>query len=131
MKRVEELLDYEDVSDALLQLAHREPAVAARLASNILSAHAGDVYLRAFAVNMLYLTDRTQAFAYIRQNAATSEARVFWEMLQEVADDIGLLEASPELQEMVRFLRSVVAVRQTAIGDDEPVMRTLFLPGDS
>jgi hypothetical protein len=70
MKRVEDLLGYEDVSDAHLQVAHCEPAVAARLASNILPINAGDVHLRAFAVNMLYLTDRTQAFAYIRQNAA-------------------------------------------------------------
>jgi len=73
------------------------------------------------------LADRTQAFAFIRQHAATSEARVFWEMLH----DIGLLEESPELQQMVLFLRSIVVLRRTDIGEDEPVLRKLFLPGDS
>ena len=72
------------------------------------------------------LADRTQAFAFIRQHAATSEAKVFWEMLHEVADD-----ESPELQQMVRFLRSIVVLRRTEIGEDEPVLRKLFLPGDS
>jgi hypothetical protein len=112
VRQVELLEDYEQSSQALMDVVHLEPAVGARLALNALASSAGDVHFRAFAFNMLYRADRQAAFDFIREKAATCEPQVFGSMLAEVADDVGLLGESQDLQRIVQLLLSMVRERR-------------------
>lgn len=123
VRQVELLEDYEQSAQALMDVVHIEPAVGARLASNALRSAAGDAHFRAFAFNMLYRADRQAAFNFIREKAAICEPQVFSAMLDEVADDVGLLEESQDLRQIVQLLlsplpeqgQSVSGVKQSCI----------------
>jgi len=118
IKSVENLEDYEQSSQALMELVHCDPPTGARLALVILVSARGDVHLRAFAFNMLYRADRQNAFNYMREYASSSEPQVFAAMLDEVADDAGLLTTSEELQGIVRFLSA--SMKERGRGTSEP-----------
>ena len=120
VRQVELLDDYEQSSQALMDVVHLDPAVGARLALNALASAAGDVHFRAFAFNMLYRADRQAAFDFIRARAATCEPQVLSSMLAEVADDVGVLEESQELRRIVQLLLLVVQTR----GHAEPSVPT-------
>jgi hypothetical protein len=111
VKQVERLEDYEQASQALMEVVHREPATGERLALTLLRSKAGDVHLRAFAFSMLYRANRAAAFEYARENSSTCEPAVFEAILGEVADDVGLLSESSELQLMVAYLRRAISNR--------------------
>ena len=111
VKQVERLEDYEQASNALMEVVHREPATGERLALHLLRSKAGDVHLRAFAFSMLYRANRATAFEYVRENSSTSEPAIFGAMLGEVAEDVGLLNESAELRQMVAYLRSAISHR--------------------
>lgn len=112
VRQVEILDDYEQGSQALMDVVRLEPALGAQLAMNALTSAAGDVHFRAFAFSMLYRADRQAAFDFIRENAATCEPQVFSSMLSEVADDVGLLEESQDLRQIVQFLLLIIRERQ-------------------
>lgn len=116
VQQVELLEDYEQSSQALLELVRMDAALGAKLALNLLLSAAGDVHLRAFAFNMLYTADRQTAFDFIRKSAASSEPQVFAAMLTEVTDDVGMLEESVELQQVVQFLLPMARSRRPAEG---------------
>jgi len=111
VRQVELLEDYEQGAQALTDVVHLEPAVGARLALNALRSAAGDAHFRAFAFNMLYRADRQAAFDFIREKAATCEPQVFSSMLDEVADDVGLLEESQDLRRIIPLLLSLIPER--------------------
>jgi hypothetical protein len=114
VRQVELLEDHEQSSEALMELVHMDAAVGAKLALNLLLSAAGDVHLRAFAFNMLYTADREAAFDFIRKNAASSEPQVFAAILTEVTDDVGVLQESVELQQVVQFLLPMARSRRPA-----------------
>ena len=111
MRQVELLEDYEQGAQALMEVVRLEPAVGARLALDALRSAVGDAHFRAFAFNMLYRADRQAAFDFIREKAATCEPQVFSSMLDEVADDVGLLEESQDLRRIVQLLLSIIRGR--------------------
>lgn len=111
VQQVELLEDYEQSAQALMGVVHIDPAVGARLALNALRLGSGDAHFRAFAFNMLYRADRPAAFDFIREQAATCEPHVFSSMLDEVADDVGLLEESQDLRRIIQFLLSIIPER--------------------
>ena len=111
VKKVECLEDYEQASQALMEIVRREPESGSVLAMNLLRSNAGDVHLRAFAFSMLYRANRTRAFGYIRENSQMCEPAVFLAMLSEVAEDVGLVNESSELRQMVAFLRESISYR--------------------
>jgi len=104
-----------------MEVVHLEPAMGGKLALNLLRSTAGDVHLRAFAFSMLYRANRTVAYEYARENAGSCEAPVFLAMLGEVAEDIGLLNESSELQQVIADLRSAISHRTDS--DTEVVKR--------
>lgn len=111
IRTVECLEDYEEASAALIEIKQRTPAICANLAFHILDKALGDRYLQAFAFGMLYSTDRNRAFSWMRQHASNCDAYVFGSILTSIGIDAGLLEEVPELSEMVRMLRHVIAAR--------------------
>ena len=108
VRQVELLEDYEQGAQALMEVVRLEPAVGARLALDALRSAVGDGHFRAFAFNMLYRADRRAAFSFIQEQAATCEPQVFSSMLDEVADDVGLLEESQDLRRIVQLLLSII-----------------------
>lgn len=113
VRQIEALEDYEESSEALLQLSRLSPTTASSLALRILTEQAGDVHLQAFAFYMLYRTSRDVAFQYIAENSLTCDQAILAEMVGEVTTDVGLLPESVDLAEVVQLLRSTVAVRRT------------------
>ncbi|WP_143074258.1 hypothetical protein [Roseateles sp. YR242] len=116
VRQVECLEDYEQASQALMDVVHLEPATGGRLALNLLRSTAGDVHLRAFAFSMLYRANRAVAYEYARKNSGLCEAPVFLAMLGEVVEDVGLLNESTELQQVVADLRSAISHRTDSEG---------------
>lgn len=112
IKQVESLEDYEQASQALMEIVHKEPVVGLCLALNILIFNKGDVHLRAFAFSMLYRVNKSAAFHYIQEKAKTCEPKVFLAMLGEVTEDAGLLNDSLELREMIAFIREAILYRR-------------------
>lgn len=104
-----------------MEVVHLEPATGGQLALNLLRSTAGDVNLRAFAFSMLYRANRAVAYEYARKNSVACEPPVFLAMLGEVAEDVGLLNESTELQQVVADLRS--AISQRTDSDTEGVRR--------
>ena len=113
IQQVELLEDYEKASQALMDVVHQRPHEGARLALNIISSGAGDIYLRSFAFSMLYRADRAKAFDCSQRGAINCESEVFAAMLMEVAEDVGHLRESQELRQIVSLLQSIIPLRRS------------------
>lgn len=111
VKEVNALEDYENASNALMQIAHRVPELGAELALKILREARGDEHFQAFAFNMLYSANRSQALIYVREHMLSAGAKVFASMLSEVAEDVGMLEESNDLKEIVAGLSEALRQR--------------------
>lgn len=111
VRQVEYLEDYEQAAQALMKIVHRDPATGGSLALNLLRSKSGDTHLRAFAFSMLYRANRSLACEFVRENSSVCESAVFLAMLGEVVEDVGLLDDSKELQQMVDHLRSAILHR--------------------
>lgn len=103
--------DYEQASQALMEIVHLEPETGWQVALNILRSNSGDEYLRAFAFNMLYRANRVAACEYAKAYSCLCETPVFLAMLEEVTEDVAVLHESTELQEVVENLRSAILHR--------------------
>lgn len=119
VKQIAAAEDYEQASEALIELVSIDPDAGARVALKLLDADIGDVYLQGFAFNMLYRVDLPAAVAYIRQNANTCDSYILGEMLAEVASDEALLSESEEVRQAVALLRSAIKARKA--GDMEEI----------
>jgi hypothetical protein len=111
IRQIENIEDYELASQALMEVVRLEPATGARLALNILRSKAGDKHLRAFSFSMLYRANRAAAFEYTREYSNTCDAEVFVAILGEVAEDVGVLNDSTDLQQVVSHLRFAISNR--------------------
>ncbi|MBS2533997.1 hypothetical protein KGQ20_14575 [Catenulispora sp. NF23] len=103
--------DYEQASEALIELVSLDPDTGARVALKVLQDGIGDVFLRGFAFDLLYRAHQAAAVDLIEQSARTCEPHVFAEMLTEVAADEALAAESDEVRRAVSALRSALKAR--------------------
>jgi len=83
--------DFEQASDALMELERRDKQRAAAVSSRILQDTIGDVFYRAFAFEMLYSVALRDAVAYIEAHARTAEVYVLGAMIEAVTEDSGVV----------------------------------------
>ena len=119
VRQVEFPDDYDQASEALIELVSLDPGTGARVALKVLQDDIGDVFLRGFAFDLLYRADQAAAVELIEQSARTCEPHVFAEMLTEVAADEALAAESDEVRRAVASLRSALKARTA--GDLEEI----------
>lgn len=110
--------DYWEAGEHLCLLSEKRPDLARMYTLDILNRLRGDRYLRAFSFNILYRVDRAAAFDLIRKTARFCEPYVFSTMLNEVVNDVGVFDESPELGQIVQRLFKVITHRAGNAEDD-------------
>lgn len=106
--------DFEQASDALLELERRDKRRAAAVSSRILEDKIGDVYYRAFAFEMLYSAALGNAVDYIEEHARTAEVYVLGAMLEAVTEDAGAISDQQTIQRAAALLKQALDVRPVA-----------------
>lgn len=109
---VRSLSDFEEVSEALLQLSNQNPSVAIDLSFNILNDGKGDVFLQAFSLDILYDLDRPKALNFIRTNCEKIELYLLGEMLSLVTMDSSFIKEDKDLCEVVGTLKRAISLRE-------------------
>lgn len=106
--------DFEQASDALLELERRDKRRAAAVSSRILEDEIGDTYYRAFAFETLYSAALGDAVDYIEEHARTAEVYVLGAMIEAVTEDSGAISDQQTIQRAAALLKKALDVRPAA-----------------
>ena len=104
-------VDFEQASNALLDLKKRHKSEAREAASKILSQHIGDVYYQALAFEVLYAVSLEDAVTYIEVKSGNVNPYLLGAMLDCVTEDAGALESRDKIEAAVSLLRAALASR--------------------
>lgn len=105
--------DFEQASDALMELERRDKRRAAAVSLRILEEKIGDVFYRAFAFEMLYSAALGEAVDYIEEHASTAEVYVLGAMIEAVTEDSGATADQPMIRHAASLLKNALEVRPT------------------
>lgn len=105
---LEELKDYEEASDALMELRYSNPLAAENYCRQTLLRGAGDVYYRATVLDTLYSLNRKSAIDLVLENPDRMPDYVLGAALSNVIADESIVPDFAYLQEFVfRMLRYI------------------------
>lgn len=103
--------DFDEASDALLELERRDRQRAATVSRQILEGGIGDVFYRAFAFEVLYSAALGDALDYIEAHARTAEVYVLGTMIDAVAEDSNASADQQTIRRAATLLKNVLKVR--------------------
>lgn len=103
--------DYEDASDALIELKKVDPKRAGELARAVLLNEEEEIHYRGFALGIFYDLSKEEALNYICSHAAAADIRLFDTMLETVTVDSNVMAHDPLYQKAVRCVANSMAAR--------------------
>jgi len=103
---LDELDNFSEAADALSELSELDVQMAEKYAMDFLRNKKGDVQLQASSLEVLYAVKKSAAYQFIIENGSSVDPYIFKSMLGLVAEDCSLIDDSPELTGVVRFLSS-------------------------
>jgi hypothetical protein len=98
---LKELKDYEEASDALLELSYKNPLAAENYCKHILEKQIGDIYYMGMVVDILYSLNRNFMLEFVLKNIDNLSEYVMTTALSNVIEDESLVPESRELQEFI------------------------------
>jgi hypothetical protein len=111
---VYQLKDYEAVADALQELDKLNSLKCMGLCSEIILSKKGDVYLQAYAYDLLYLRDPEKAILLVKRKLADCDLYLLGTILDKITMDSSIVDEKPILKnfvnELKNFLKSSSAV---------------------
>lgn len=105
---LEELKDYEEASDALLELKHLNPPAAENYCRQTLQNEAGDVYYRAILLDTLYSLNRSFALSFVLENLDRLPDYVLAAALSNVVVDESIVPDSEDLRVFISRMLSYI-----------------------
>lgn len=105
---IRSLEDYDQATNALIELKYKNPSRAGELAFDILKNGEGDSHLQASAFEVLYSVDHLDSLDYISKSVNSVDLLVLRSMLECVTEDSSLVQDSGELQQAVERLKKRV-----------------------
>jgi hypothetical protein len=99
-----ELKDYEEASEALLELSHKNPSAAENYCKHVLKNQIGDIYYMGMVVDILYGLNRNFTLEFILENVDNLSEYVLSTALSNVIVDESLVPGSKELQEFISMM---------------------------
>ncbi|GGZ02126.1 hypothetical protein ACFFTM_08450 [Pseudoduganella plicata] len=103
--------DFDEASNALMELERRDKQRAAAVSLRILEGDTGDVFYRAFAFEVLYCAALDDAVSYIEAHAATAEVYVLGAMIDAMTEDSNASADQKTIQRAATLLKKALKVR--------------------
>lgn len=105
---LEKLEDYEEASEALLELKSLNPLVAEDYCRRTLQNEAGDIYYRAIVLDTLYSLNRSFALSFVLENLDRLPDYVLAAALSNVVADEGIVPDAEDLRAFIPTMLSYI-----------------------
>lgn len=123
IKIIESLENYEEATDALIELKNINKDKTKTLSKEILYNKRGDVYFQAFAFHILYSISSTEAINFAKINLSTLPVYLLGAVVEQATEESGIIDEDEELKRFVTDLKSFLQTRKES--DLTPIKESL------
>jgi NDP-sugar pyrophosphorylase family protein len=102
---INQLENYEEVSEALILLKETNPEKTLSLVKDLLENSKGDVFLRCFAFDILYSLNIEDALSYAESTISEMDAYMLSTVINNVTSDSAVVEENESIRKFVALIK--------------------------